>query len=351
MPSETIHGCRIYCGDNRVILPSLPHSSVHCVVTSPPYFNQRDYGNEKQIGLEKTPDDYVAELVRVFREVRMVMRRDATLWVNIGDKYANDDKWGGSTSGKHTPELHGHGPDRRKITTGMGSKNLLGVPWRFAFAMQADGWILRSDIIWHRTNAMPQSMHDRPSCNHEYLFLFAREPRYFYDDVAIREPGTDAKGRTKRSVWSIPVAAEKEQHFACFPPKLVEPCILAGTSSHGCCKACGAPYVRQVERDRIPTRPGNDSKLTGDNKVDGNRDKERHVSEVRTLGWEKSCKCPGDERKPAIVLDPFAGSFTSCATAVALNRRAVGIELNPEYVEIGKRKLGKSIMTQGFGLQ
>lgn len=319
MPSETVHGCRIYCGDNRVILPSLPHSSVHCVVTSPPYFNQRDYGNEKQIGLEKTPDAYIAELVQVFRHVRLAMRRDATLWVNIGDKYVD--------------------------------RNLLGIPWQFAFAMQKDGWLLRSDIIWHRTNAMPQSMHDRPSCNHEYMFLFARETGYFYDDVAIREPGTDAKERTKRSVWSIPVASEKEQHFACFPPKLVEPCILAGTSSHGCCKACGSPYVRQVERDRIPTRPGNDSKLTGDNKVDGNRDKERHVSEVRTLGWEKSCKCPGDERKPAIVLDPFAGSFTTCAVAVALNRRAVGIELNPEYVEIGKRKLGKSIMTQGFGLQ
>ena len=317
MPHEVVHGCRIYIGDNRLIMPTLPHSSVHCVVTSPPYYNQRDYGHAGQIGLEKTPQEYIDQLVKLFREVRLVMRRDATLWLNLGDKYIDG--------------------------------QLLGMPWRVALALQADGWILRSDIIWHRVNAMPGSQHDRPSCNHEYMFLLAREKNYYYDDVAIREPTTDASGdRTKRTVWPVPVASEKEGHFAVFPPALVLPCILAGTSEHGCCAACGMPWQRDVERARVATRPGLETKATGDSAKEGNRDPQRHVTEIRTLGWRQGCKCATQERKPAIVLDPFGGSGTTACVAVANGRRAVLCELNPMYVEIAKRKLAKAIRRRGF---
>lgn len=451
---------KILCGDNRELLKTLPDRSVHCCITSPPYFNQRDYGTaeweggdqdcdhvvktehhkqgstsqrkgrsnvesqrtenfrrvckcgairkDQQIGLEILHDClgwatgdpcgscYVCQLVAVFRECRRVLRDDGTLWLNLGDKYSNDPRKGRSGEGKNSAYLSGR--DATLQTRGrqmvMPAKNLMGMPWRVAFALQADGWILRSDVIWHRVNSMPGSQKDRPTCNHEYVFLFAKQSNYYYDAYAVKEPlaastikdaasgyGWNAgrkcdphdeqavrgsggvndpakkrsdlitlDGRSKRTVWSIPVAQEKESHFAVFPPKLVLPCLLAGTSEKGVCPGCGTPYRRITEAVRSPTRPGTNTKVTGDGKVDGNRDPLRHVTEVKTVGWEPGCKCNAGDPVPATVLDPFGGSGTTAAVAVRKNRSAVILELNPEYVEIAKRKIRKAQLKRGFGL-
>ena len=246
-------GVQILIGDVRQRLKDLPDESVHCVVTSPPYFGLRDYGHAGQIGLEPTPDAFVAAMVEVFREVRRLMRRDATCWINLGDSY---------------------GPN----------KQLLGIPWRVAFALQADGWWLRQDIIWHKPNPMPESVRDRCTKAHEYLFLLTKSERYFYDADAIREPhqsepwttktstigevygedwqkrrdtkgeglwtfNRDPNGRNKRSVWTIATQPYSEAHFATFPPELPELCIKAGTSERGCCPHCGAGWVKDGRAD------------------------------------------------------------------------------------------------------
>jgi len=267
---------RIFQGDALAMLRTLPDESVHCCVTSPPYFGLRDYGVDGQIGLEETPEQYVARLVDVFREVRRVLRRDGTLWLNIGDSYANDAKWGGSTGGKHAGALHGDtGIGRRRTGTGLKSKDMIGIPWRLAFALQADGWWLRSDIIWAKRNPMPESVTDRPTKAHEYLFLLTKAERYFYDAQAIAEPiqqssieriqqatfeqqtggpkdyrnginvnrsmrntlenfANNTTGtRNRRSVWTAATEPTPYAHFATMPTALVEPCVMAGTSAHG----------------------------------------------------------------------------------------------------------------------
>jgi DNA modification methylase len=292
------------------------------VVTSPPYWGLRDYGTEGQLGLEPTPEAYVAAMVEVFREVRRVLRSDGTVWLNLGDSYANDGKWGGSSGGKHVEALHGNsGIGRGKRDTGLKPKDLVGIPWRVAFALQADGWYLRSDIIWSKPNPMPESVTDRPTKSHEYLFLLSKSARYYYDADAVREPhrwqdpellATNAQarqglrlaqrreagdmsavrqqpelgrekgrgkngnaesefsastaGRNLRSVWTIATAPYPGAHFATFPPKLVEPCIKAGSPEHG------------------------------------------------------------------VVLDPFAGSGTTGMVAQSLSRRAVLIDLSMDYL-------------------
>lgn len=326
----------ILVGDCRTRLSELPDASVHCCVTSPPYFGLRDYGVDGQMGLETTPDDFVAGMVAVFREVRRVLRDDGTLWLNIGDSYATGTKWGGSTGGKAVTALHGAGGGgRTKTDPGIPDKNLIGIPWMLAFALRADGWILRQDIIWSKPNPMPESVQDRCTKAHEYLFLLSKGPRYYYDLDAIAEPisaasvarlsqnveaqdGSDrvpgktngamkavirssgnkerkpgtARGcpegtgsnvcgsvpwegstRNKRSVWEVATQPFKEAHFATFPPALIEPCILAG------CPAGGT------------------------------------------------------------VLDPFGGAGTTGLVADRLQRNAVLIELNPEYAAIAQRRI------------
>jgi DNA modification methylase len=268
----------------------------------------RDYGVAGQIGLEPTIDQYVANMVEVFREVRRVLRKDGTLWLNLGDAFA-------------------------------AAKQQLGIPWRIAFALQADGWILRSDIIWHKPNPMPESVRDRPTKAHEYVFLFAKSPRYYYDAEAIKEVaiytgdnrGARRDSRRGRSVWTVPVGRFKGAHFATFPEKLVTPCILAGTSAAGCCPDCFAPWRRIVERMRVATRPGTNAVKTPD--------PGRHVTEVRTVGWEPSCECEPVPAIVATVLDPFAGVATTGVVALRHGRRFVGIELNPEYVAMGRARL------------
>ena len=354
-------------------LRSLPEKSVHCVVTSPPYWGLRDYGVEGQIGLEPTPEEYVEKMVRVFREVRRVLRDDGTLWLNLGDCYASTTK---GTGGKSKVQNYNSGSffNPRKFNHGLKQKDLIGMPWRVAFALQADGWYLRSDIIWAKPNPMPESVTDRPTKSHEYVFLLTKNPKYFYDANAIREPaihagevvlnkngknnqmgrygqtrtgflkdgGVVVSGyRNRRDVWEIATQPFPDAHFATFPEALVEPCIKAGTSERGCCSECGAPWSRVIEKAKVETNydkprkrataPGAEvSKtscfVTGD----------WHIT--TTKGWRPTCTCNA-ETVPCVVLDPFGGSGTVAKVARDLNRNAILIEINPAYVEIARNRL------------
>lgn len=273
-------------GEALEVLKNFPSSIVQTVVTSPPYYGQRDYCADDQIGMEQTPEEYIERLVNIFDEVKRVLREDGTLWLNIGDKYING--------------------------------NLAGLPWRLAIALKERGWLLRSDIIWHKPNAMPSSVQNRPTTDHEYIFLFAKNSKYFYDADSIREPhvtfsekskmkggrnhlgkegGTPEqgknsgnsnlhrgrwdqafhpKGRNKRTVWEVPLSKFREAHFAVFPEKLIEPCILAGSS------------------------------------------------------------------EGSVVLDPFFGSGTTGLVSLMKGRKFIGIELNKHYCEIAIKRIFSS---------
>jgi site-specific DNA-methyltransferase (adenine-specific) len=333
---------QVHQGDALSFLRILPSSCVHCCVTSPPYWGLRDYGASGQLGLEKTPEEYVANMVEVFREVRRVLRDDGTLWLNLGDCYAT--RWGSKRS-EGGAGLRDN--DRKRsgaVCTGFKEKDLVGIPWRVAFALQADGWYLRSDIIWHKPNVMPESVVDRPTKSHEYLFLLSKSKKYYYDHKAVLEDGVsvhgsgngfkrsarlsykDANGacgndkprvptsqrvsdsnnqthvpgtpdhgglhragtdrepntRNRRTVWSIPTSPYRGAHFATFPPALVEPCILAA--------------------------------------------------------------CPAG----GVVIDPFAGSGTTLAVAKRLGRRAVGIELNSEYIKMAEERIANEPQPEPF---
>jgi DNA modification methylase len=284
--------------DCREILRALPDESVHCVVTSPPYWGLRDYGIAGQLGLEPTPDAYVANMVDVFREVRRVLRRDGTLWLNLGDSYFGTGKGPTPPTG-----IHGNNgipyPIKGVYSDGiLKQKDLCGIPWRVAFALQTDGWYLRQDIIWSKPNPMPESVTDRCTKAHEYIFLLSKSERYYYDQEAIAEPITqstierlsqptldqqeggvagsvpwEGMSRNKRSVWEVTTQPFSEAHFGTFPPALIEPCILAG--------------------------------------------------------------CPKD----GTVLDPFGGAGTTGLVADRLQRNAVLIELNPEYAAMAERRI------------
>lgn len=206
-------------GDAAQVLRTLPDASIHCCVTSPPYFQLRTYGGAPaELGGENRIDDYVARLVEVFAEVRRVLHPSGVLWLNLGDSYGRD-------------------------------KQLHGVPWRVAFALQDAGWLLRGEVIWNKTSCRPESVTDRPARSHETVFLFAKHPRYFYDAEAVREPASGsgaAAGATRvgRSVWTLPATKYAGAHCAVMPNRLAELCVLAGSSAHGCCQRCGAPYRR-----------------------------------------------------------------------------------------------------------
>lgn len=319
-------------GDCRQVLATLPAESVNCIVTSPPYFGLRDYGVDGQIGLEQTPDAFVAEMVAVFREARRVLRDDGTLWLNLGDSYAANRPYQvASTKGgaKHGPG-QAAGGKASQVPDGLKPKDLIGIPWRVAFALQADGWYLRQDIIWAKPNPMPESVRDRCTKAHEYIFLLSKSASYFYDVDAVMEdvaPATIARlaqnvaaqkgssrvpgktngtmkavgrsrgvpprhaqygssdqsgldsvgrglGRNRRSVWNVSTKPFKEAHFATFPPDLIEPCVMAG------CPAGGT------------------------------------------------------------VLDPFFGAGTTGLVAQRHDRNCIGIELNPAYIAIAQKRLG-----------
>ena len=333
---------RLYQADARHL--PIPDNSVDCVVTSPPYWGLRDYGLEEQgIGLEQTPEEYCTNMVEVFREVWRVLKPTGTVWLNLGDSYS--------------------------------SKDLVGIPWRVAFALQADGWYLRSDIIWSKPNPMPEPVRDRPTKSHEYVFLLTKSPRYYYDADAIREEAVaerwgghkpmnlnntkDTNGvfkglsrerdmmpshRNKRSVWEIATHPYPEAHFATYPEKLVEPCILAGTSEKGVCAECGKPWEREVEKS--PYTPP--LVYDGSRNVDASRqDKTRKLSgkqyneqaHTTTIGWQPTCECNADT-VPATVLDPFAGSGTTLAVAQRLGRKSIGTDLSEEYLKLASKRLG-----------
>ena len=342
---------RIFNGDCREVLRQLPDESINCCVTSPPYWGLRDYGTadweggdescehsismptkwndpkrgtqvlrpevanrggdastchlcgatriDQQIGLEKSPDEFVEEMVSVFREVRRVLREDGTLWLNLGDSYA------GNNSRASNGGRAGFGTPRETVTNriadGLKPKDLVGIPWRVALALQADGWYLRQDIIWHKPNAMPESVKDRCTKSHEYIFLLSKSSHYYFDSDSIREPAVyagDNRGarkdsrrgtsmnhmngatgdyKNKRSVWSVPTRPYKGAHFAAFPPDLIEPCILAGSPKGG------------------------------------------------------------------LVLDPFGGSGTTVAVSILNDRQGVAIELNREYIPLMEKRINEAI--------
>lgn len=317
-------------GDALDVLKTLPDEYVNCVVTSPPYWGLRDYNVDGQIGLEPTPEAYIHKMMAVFREVRRVLKDDGTLWLNLGDSYAGSGKGIGSDNGKAV-FTDGEVAKTNWKMSGLKPKDLVGIPWRVAFALQADGWYLRSDIIWAKPNPMPESVTDRPTKAHEYLFLLSKRERYYYDQEAIQEQASEYTGRAatfdrtgnpvadhiipnqsaaqhrarpdkqrghgrrhdgfndrldamekadqcsgmrnKRTVWTVATQPYAEAHFATFPEALIEPCILAGAPAGG------------------------------------------------------------------LVLDPFSGAATTLLVAKKLNRRGVGIELNPDYCAMSAKRL------------
>lgn len=294
-------------------LSQMADESVQCVVTSPPYFNQRDYGHEGQIGTESSVDEFIDRLVAVFRETRRVLRGDGTLWLNVGDTY------------------------------GLG-KQLLGVPWRLALALQADGWWLRQDVIWAKPSPMPESVSDRCTRSHEYVFLFTKSPSYFYDAEGISEPLESGEGRrNKRSVWRIASRPYKGAHFATMPPELAETCIKSGTSERGRCPHCGSPWERITKRTKLlRERPNDYVKRTGEAGTGNSCANTVAGVAVETIGWEQTCKCEPHEPVPCVVLDPFAGSGTTLAVAKSLGRWSVGIELNPEYIALAEQRVAEA---------
>lgn len=264
--------CELLVGDARQLLSQMPDGYFDCIVTSPPYWGLRDYGVPGQIGAEATVDDYITDLVRLFREARRTLAEDGTLWLNIGDSYTS----GGRTWRDADAKNKGRAMDYRAPTPeGLKPKDLIGVPWKLTFALQADGWYLRTDIIWNKPNCQPESVKDRPTRAHEYVFLFSKSERYYYDWQAIMEPAADPKQKSKnrRTVWNINTEPYPGSHFAVYPKTLVRLCVAAGS------------------------------------------------------------------RKNGRVLDPFFGSGTTGVVCNELGRECVGIELNAEYAELARERL------------
>ncbi|MHB8688964.1 MAG: DNA-methyltransferase [Candidatus Dormibacteria bacterium] len=376
----------IFQGDVRAALGLLPASSIDCAVTSPPYWGLRDYGLPAQVwggctdcshewiidqtggsncttcnawkgqlGLEPTPELYVDHMVEVFRELRRVLKPEAAVWVNLGDCYnaATNAPRRPSTNRVGYWQTAGAMGDRRARARNLKPKDLVGIPWRVALALQADGWYLRSDVIWSKSNPLPEGVRDRPVRSHEYLFLLAKQPRYFYDAEAVREAaaGEDRgerlasgdslrRGRAQRSVWTLPTERYRQAHFATFPERLVEPCIFAGTSAAGCCPRCGRAWKRHVCTSYA--NPGN-RRSNGPRSIERRHEspgfRKRLVRHVEGETWRPDCGC-GVDPIPATVIDPFAGSATTLSVARRLGRRSIGIELSPEYIELARHRLG-----------
>jgi DNA modification methylase len=368
-------------GDARHI--PLKDNSVQCCVTSPPYWGLRDYGVAGQLGLERTPEEYVENMVAVFREVKRVLRPDGVLFLNLGDSYASGSSGDKNIGDPNNPAI-GHGGKSnykaraRGRVVGLKPKDLVGIPWRVAFALQADGWYLRSDIIWSKPNPMPESVTDRPTKAHEYIFLLSKSERYFWDQDAVKEANTwpdhnrfgnknaearrvkyltgnmrpdapehtDRCGHNLRSVWTIATEPYAEAHFATFPTALAERCIKAGTSEKGCCSECGSAWVREVERERsFESGSGRSGNLPngknglylqgGGETLDIRRGPVVHTV---TSGWSPSCTCNASLAK-CIVLDPFAGAGTVPLVADRLGRHGIGQELKAEYCMLGHTRV------------
>ncbi len=381
---------QVICCEAETLARSLPDNSINAVICSPPYYGLRSYLPDdhaekgREIGLEDTPAAYVERLVAVFREIRRVLRPDGVCWLNLGDSYAGS---GRGLMGDGTPSDRGDAKQGTNRGTtvgvfnkpdwdGLAPKNLIGIPWRVAFALQADGWWLRSDIIWHKPNPMPESVTDRPTRAHEYVFLLTKSERYWYDADAIREPlalpdaadGTrifggkhknganvaharttgrayDAApdGRNKRTVWTVPTEPKPFSHFAMFPQALIEPMVLAGCPAQ-VCSACGAPYERVVEREvgAVNLREGKQQALRSNGAQTGGTQRvtlgvTEQVTRT-TLGFRPTCDCHAEPR-PGIVYDPFMGGGTTALVAQRLGRHFVGTDINREYVELARKRV------------
>jgi len=331
---------RVLIGDCIESMRTLPDKSVQICVTSPPYYGLRDYGVDGQIGLEETPAEFIGRLVEVFREVRRVLQDDGTAWVNMGDSYATDSKWGGSTGGKHVKALHGDGSiGRTRTRTGLPDKNLMGMPWRLAFALQDDGWYLRQDIIWSKPNPMPESTKDRCTKSHEYLFLLSKSPRYYYDQDAIKEPV--AFSSIKR------LAQDLEQQLGSdrVPGKSNGP-MKAVRSKRDSFKRDDSKREQAIPGQSLGThRPDREESawpLDTRNK--------RSVWTVPTQGFKGAhfATFPPDLIRPCIlagaplggvVLDPFGGAGTTAVVAMQEGRKSILCELNPEYAAMAERRI------------
>lgn len=342
-----------------------------------------------ELGSEPSPALFVAHMVEVFAEVRRVLRKDGTCWVNLGDSYASSVNGNPAESYRETDDRTFRDKPFSTVVAGLKPKDLVGMPWRVALALQEDGWWLRSDIIWAKSNPMPSSVEDRPTTSHEYLFLLAKAARYYYDGDAIREPysegsidrykyrlqntspgchrpearddaleirtasakvhGPNPSGRNRRTVWTINTESFSGAHFATFPTKLVEPCLLAGTSERGCCPHCGAGWERVVEREFQPQSDVSPERcvrgIAKPEYYDSRQGTPRGVTAHSTTGWRPTCRCPHteDDLIPATVLDPFSGSGTTCAVAVKHGRWGIGCELNPEYIKLAHQRIAPEI--------
>lgn len=375
---------RILAGHWVDVLRALPDRSVHCVVTSPPYWGLRSYLPDGhplkafELGSEPTLVEYIDKMVEGFEEVRRVLRDDGTLWLNLGDTYA-------TRAGTNLPGATARARNTRRVSSqcagtkmplGLKPKDLCGVPWRVAFALQEAGWYLRCDVVWEKPTAMPEAVTDRPTKSHEYVFLLSKSERYFYDAYAIREPVTggahhrgygptgkstaNADGvknnasfasatlgavdfRNKRSVWRIKAGHYDGAHFATFPPELVRPCILAGTSERGCCSACGAPWERQTEREnmvvaRSARRDAIHAAVPGGKHRTALNGTMLSPPRSITIGWAPSCMCTGGDPVPCVVLDPFGGTGTTAEEAERLGRHSTLIELSPESIALAEER-------------
>lgn len=405
----------IHIGDAIKKLKLLPSNSVDCVITSPPYYGLRNYGVKGQLGLEKTPELYIKKMVMLFEEIRRVLKPSGTVWLNIGDSY-----WGGKgKSGQekksslqeriHTGESFNKvcqnieqdiRPTDRKHPH-IKPKDLIGIPWMLAFALRKKGWYLRQDVIWNKKNCMPESVKDRCTKSHEYIFLLSKSPKYYFDYVAIQQPmaeyeverrmkeknkglnstydlkrddntGLANQSQTgavrnvarrhelaergmanKRSVWTIASSPYTGAHYATFSEDLIVDCIRAGTSEKGYCSHCGKPYIRLVKTELVPTiKASHNSKvderdLSADsNDAGSNWAKDGHkpgwVNKTTTIGWEASCKCNATII-PGVILDPFMGHATTAITSRKLDRDYVGIEINPKDVKESHKRIHKTL--------
>ena len=417
----------IKIGDCREKLKELPNNFFHTVITSPPYWGLRDYGTGKwiggdpncshiagksrndadrefgtketltvqyrdvckdcgavrednQIGMEASPEEYVRKIVRTFQEVKRVLRDDGTLWLNLGDSYSSGGRT--STTNQSVRGDKDYGVTRPPVSGSIKPKDLVGIPWRVALALQEDGWYLRQDIIWHKPNPMPESVKDRCTKAHEYIFLLSKSEQYYYDSHAIKEDcsednvkdflnrkitnnkGKNVEGsydevrpdltrdrkdymptdfkRNKRSVWTVPVKPYNEAHFAVFPTELIEPAILAGCPPK-ICSECGTPYEREMVTVEVPERETRDNMVGVIPKRDktsrmNSKDMKSLVQEDR--GFTKNCSCSGSQTSAGRVLDPFGGSGTTALVADRHGRDATIIELNQKYVDIAETRLG-----------
>ena len=437
----------ILTGDVFDKIKEIPDGIINTCVTSPPYWGLRDYGTaeweggnpecdhgvniwegekqtqgaqsghaskndrldrsvckcgavkiDNQLGLEKTPEEFIDKMVKVFREVRRVLRDDGTLWLNLGDSYSGS---GGAGNQFGQLEKEGFNKYKQGGSTGLKPKDLVGIPWRVALALQADGWYLRQDIIWHKPNPMPESVKDRCTKAHEYIFLLSKSPKYYYDYEAIKEPASylqpnspesiksphgqgftrKAKGnrktfrgggkytnnqshdnsdlvendsvgntketpltRNKRSVWTVSTKPFSGAHFATFPPELIEPCIKAGSPLYTCSE-CGEPYIRDVETTRIrrDELPKSDPRYRP-NRYKGsyediNGKGDAGYSKTIDKGFIPTCKCNSHPGPGGIVLDPFFGAGTTGVVAYGLSRKYIGIELKPFNTEMAENRI------------